>query len=35
MSQSTKIIVSLMLAFVIYTTMRGHLRNYLQVIGLA
>jgi hypothetical protein len=33
MSQSTKIIVALMFAFVIYTTMRGHLRNYLASYG--
>lgn len=34
MSQSNKIIVFMIFAYVIYTTMRGHLVNYLKVVGL-
>lgn len=35
MRQSSLMVVVMVLAFVVYTTLKGNLRGYLQVVGIA
>jgi hypothetical protein len=35
MSRSTVTVGVILLAFIVYTTMKGNLRRYLQVLGIA